>query len=127
MPVDFLARFIAFHGSRYRAGQAVFHLHNPEPLHWARYVAAFRDAGRSFELVSVAQWQRQLQQVDRDNALFDVLGFYLDGFEEDIGDISLIEHANARDGVHLMGERYPEKSPALLELGCRYLREIRFI
>lgn len=127
MPVDFLARFIAFHASRYRAGQAVFHLHNPEPLHWARYVAAFRDAGRSFELVSVAQWQRQLQQVDLDNALFDVLGFYLDGFEEDIGDISLIEHANARDGVHLMGERYPEKSPALLELGCRYLREIRFI
>ncbi len=127
MPVDFLARFIAFHGSRYRPGRSVFNLHNPEPLHWERYVAAFRGCGRMFELVSVAQWQGELQRVGRDNALFDVLGFYLEGFEEDIGDISLIDHDNAREGVRCMGTRYPEKTPALLERGCRYLREIRFI
>lgn len=127
MPVDFLARFVAFHGSRYRAERAVFNLHNPEPLSWERYVEAFRECGGPFEMVSVAHWQRELQRVDRANALFDVLGFYLDGFEEDIGDISLIEHANAREGVRSMGERYPEKNTALLERGCRYLREIRFI
>ncbi|MDR0280846.1 MAG: amino acid adenylation domain-containing protein [Paucimonas sp.] len=127
MPVDFLARFIGFHASRYRTAQAVFNLHNPEPLRWERYVAAFREYGQAFELVSVARWQRELQRVDRDNALFDVLGFYLDGFEEDIGDTSLIDHANAREGVLRMGARYPEKSAALLERGCRYLREIQFI
>lgn len=127
MPVDFLARFIGFHASRYRAAQAVFNLHNPEPLRWERYVAAFRQCGREFELVSVEHWQQQLQQIDRNNALYDVLGFYLDGFEEDIGDISHIAHANARDGVQRMGERYPEKSPALLERGCRYLQDIQFI
>lgn len=32
MPVDFLARFIAFHASRYQSEKAVFNLHNPEPL-----------------------------------------------------------------------------------------------
>jgi len=127
MPVDFLARFIAFHASRHQPARAVFNLHNPQPLRWERYVEAFREAGRAFELVSVAQWQRALQQVDRDNALFEVLGFYLDGFEEDIGDTSRIDHANAREGVRRMGERYPEKSPALLARGCRYLQEIRFI
>lgn len=127
MPVDFLARFIGFHASRYRAAQAVFNLHNPEPLRWERYVSAFRDYGQTFELVSVARWQRELQRVDRDNALFDVLGFYLEGFEEDIGDTSLIDHANAREGVQRMGDRYPEKNPALLARGCQYLREIQFI
>lgn len=127
MPVDFLARFIAFHASRYRPGEAVFNLHNPEPLRWKQYLAAFRDSGREFEVVSVEQWQRQLQRVDPDNALYDVLGFYLEGFEEDIGDISHIDHANARAGVQRMGERYPEKSPALLERGCRYLRDIQFL
>ncbi|MEE1926394.1 amino acid adenylation domain-containing protein [Pseudomonas sp. 148P] len=127
MPVDFLACFIGFHASRYRAAQAVFNLHNPEPLRWERYVTVFREYGQAFDLVSVASWQRELQRVDRDNALFDVLGFYLDGFEEDIGDTSLIDHANAREGVQRMGARYPEKSTALLERGCRYLREIRFI
>ncbi|WP_455920806.1 non-ribosomal peptide synthetase [Pseudomonas putida] len=127
MPVDFLARFMAFHCSRYQARQAVFNLHNPEPLSWASYVAAFREAGREFELVSVAQWQQQLGRVGSDNALFGVLGFYLDGFEEDIGDISRIDHGNARSGVQRMGERYPSKTPALLRKGCAYLKEIQFI
>jgi hypothetical protein len=84
MPVDFLARFIAFHASRYQPNQAVFNLHNPEPLSWDAYVASFRESGREFSLVSVADWQRQLARVDTDNALFGVLGFYLNGFEEDI-------------------------------------------
>ncbi|WP_249678532.1 non-ribosomal peptide synthetase [Pseudomonas abieticivorans] len=127
MPVDFLARFIAFHSSRYQAEHAVFNLHNPEPLSWESYVASFRAAGREFELVSVGQWQQQLNRVGHDNALFGVLGFYLDGFEEDIGDISRIDHHNALAGVLRMGERYPRKTPALLSKGCAYLREIQFI
>jgi len=127
MPVDFLARFIAFHASRYSSDRAVFNLHNPEPLSWDAYVTSFRETGSEFALVSVADWQQQLNRVDADNALFGVLGFYLNGFEEDIGDISLIGHANAEAGVHLMGAHYPQKSPALLRRGCDYLKEINFI
>lgn len=127
MPVDFLARFIGFHASRYQAGRAVFNLHNPEPLPWNSYVQAFRDAGREFELVSVADWQAQLGRVDSHNALFGVLGFYLDGFQEDIGDISMIEYRNALAGIEQMGSHYPHKTPALLRKGCAYLKEIEFI
>ncbi|WP_296262670.1 MULTISPECIES: non-ribosomal peptide synthetase [unclassified Pseudomonas] len=127
MPVDFLARFIAFHSSRYQPACAVFNLHNPEPLSWSAYVEAFREAGRAFEMVSVAHWQAQLSRVDSQNALFGVLGFYLDGFEEDIGDISMIAYQNALAGVERMGERYPQKTPALLRKGCDYLKEIDFI
>ena len=127
MPVDFLARFIGFHSSRYQPNRAVFNLHNPEPLSWSDYVDAFRKAGREFEMVSVAHWQTQLNRVDSHNALFGVLGFYLDGFEEDIGDISMIAYQNALVGVQRMGERYPQKSPALLRKGCDYLKEIDFI
>ncbi|MFJ2528171.1 amino acid adenylation domain-containing protein [Pseudomonas helmanticensis] len=127
MPVDFLARFIAFHASRYSPERAVFNLHNPEPLSWDAYVASFRETGSEFALVSVADWQQQLNRVDADNALFGVLGFYLNGFEEDIGDISLIGHANAEAGVQQMGAHYPQKSPALLRRGCDYLKEINFI
>ena len=127
MPVDFLARFIAFHASRYQPEKAVFNLHNPEPLSWDDYVASFREAGREFSMVSVAHWQQQLGRVDSDNALFGVLGFYLNGFEEDIGDISMIGHANAQAGVQQMGAHYPEKTPALLRRGCDYLKEINFI
>ncbi|RON15401.1 peptide transporter [Pseudomonas brassicacearum] len=127
MPVDFLARFIAFHAGRYQPEKAVFNLHNPEPLSWDDYVASFREAGREFSMVSVAHWQQQLGRVDSDNALFGVLGFYLNGFEEDIGDISMIGHANAQAGVRQMGAHYPEKTPALLRRGCDYLKEINFI
>ena len=127
MPVDFLARFIAFHASRYQPAQAVFNLHNPEPLSWDAYVASFRDSGREFSLVSVADWQRQLGRVDADNALVGGLGFYLNGFEEDSADTSLIRHDPARIGVRQMGARYPEKSPDLLRRGADYLKAIDFI
>ncbi|WP_440811542.1 thioester reductase domain-containing protein [Pseudomonas syringae] len=127
MPVDFLARFIGFHASRYLPERAVFNLHNPEPLSWSSYVEAFRASGHPFELVSVAQWQAQLSRVDNQNALFGVLGFYLDGLEEDIGDISMIEYQNTLAGIRHMGEQYPQKTPALLRKGCDYLKEIDFI
>lgn len=127
MPVDFLARFIGFQASRYQPGRAVFNLQNPLPLSWRDYVDAFRMAGRPFELVSVKQWQARLDEVDSRNALFGVLGFYLDGFEEDIGDISTIDFANAQAVVRQMGEMYPGKTPALLHKGCAYLKRIGFI
>lgn len=127
MPVDFLARVIGFQASRHQPDRAVFNLHNPEPLSWRTYVDAFRTAGRQFELVSVAHWQALLHRVDSRNAMFGVLGFYLDGFEEDIGDISMIEFQNAHAVIQQMGANYPGKTPALLETGCAYLKTIDFI
>lgn len=127
MPVDFLARFIAFHSGRCGDGGTVFNLHNPQPLSWETYVDAFRQAGHAFELVSVAHWQRHLHTVDSRNALFGVLGFYLNGVGEDIGDTSMIRHDNAQRGVEQMGTHYPEKNPALLRKGCEYLKSIGFL
>lgn len=127
MPVDFLARFIAFHSSRHQSDEAVFNLHNPEPLSWTDYIESFRSADLGFRWVSVEQWQQQLKQVDSSNALYGVLGFYLDGFEEDIGDISLIGHANTAAGVRRMGTVYPTKNPGLLRKGSDYLKTIHFL
>ena len=127
MPVDFLARFVAFHSGRRGDGGTVFNLHNPQPLSWESYVDAFRQAGHAFELVSVAHWQRHLHTVDSRNALFGVLGFYLNGMGEDIGDTSMIRHDNARRGVEQMDTHYPEKNPALLRMGCEYLKRIGFL
>ncbi len=75
----------------------------------------------------MAEWQQQLARVDSQNALFGVLGFYLNGVGEDIGDTSMIRHDNARRGVEQMGGRYPEKNPALLRKGCEYLRSTGFL
>lgn len=127
MPVDFLARFIAFHCNRFQADRSVFNLHNPQPLSWEHYLDAFNRAGHRFERVSTAYWQQTLRTVSQDNAMFGVLGFYLDRLDEDIGDTSMILHDNARRGVQQMGEQYPEKDPALLSKGCNYLKAIGFL
>ncbi len=127
MPVDFLARFIAFHCARFQADSCVFNLHNPQPLSWEHYLDAFSQAGHRFERVSVAQWQQALRTVDQDNALFGVLGFYLGSLDEDIGDTSMIRHDNARRGVQRMGVHYPEKDAVLLSKGCSYLKTIGFL
>lgn len=127
MPVDFFARFVAFHCGQSAVGQNVFNLHNPQPLSWDHYLDAFSQAGHHFERVSVAHWQRELHTVGRDNALFGVLGFYLDDLAEDISDISMICHENARQGVEAMGERYPQKDATLLRRGCDHLSAIGFL
>lgn len=127
MPVDFFARFVAFHCSQFSARRNVFNLHNPQPLSWDHYLDAFSQAGHPFERVSVAHWQRALRTVGCENALFGVLGFYLDDLSEDISDISMICHDNARQGVEAMGEHYPQKDPALLRKGCDHLRAIGFL
>lgn len=127
MPVDFFASFLAFHCGRFEHGRNVFNLHNPQPLSWDHYLDAFSLAGYRFERVSVACWQRALQTVSADNALFGVLGFYLEGLGEDIGDTSMIHHDNARRGVQAMHAQYPDKSPALLRKGCDYLKAVGFL
>ncbi|WP_034101818.1 amino acid adenylation domain-containing protein [Pseudomonas lurida] len=127
MPVDFFAGFVAFHCGRFDAQRPVFNLHNPRPLSWDHYLDAYSQAGYAFERVSVARWQRALRTVGHENALFGVLGFYLEGLGEDIGDTSMIHCDNARRGVEEMGADYPEKSPSLLQRGCDYLKAIRFL
>lgn len=62
-----------------------------------------------------------------ENALFGVLGFYLEGLDEDIGDTSMIRHDNARAGIEKMGTQYPDKNSALLRKGCDYLKAIGFL
>ncbi|MEB0108438.1 amino acid adenylation domain-containing protein [Pseudomonas sp. MH9.3] len=127
MPVDFFARFLAFHCGQFDSERSVFNLHNPQPLSWDDYLNAFSQAGHAFDRVTVVQWQQALRTVDRDNALFGVLGFYMDGPGEDIGDTSMIRFDNARHGVEQMGTHYPEKSPALLRQGCEYLKAVGFL
>ncbi len=56
-----------------------------------------------------------------------MLGFYLDGLGEDIGDTSMIRYDNARWGLEKMGMCYPPKSQALLRKGCDYLSAINFL
>ncbi|TFZ32713.1 hypothetical protein EWW49_36465, partial [Pseudomonas syringae] len=102
-------------------------LPQPEAWAWGDVVQTVRSAGRQVGRVSVEQWQAQRRRYDSQNALFGGLGFYLDGFEEDIDDISMIEHRNTLNGIRRMGEQYPPKTPALLRRGCDYLQAIDFI
>jgi amino acid adenylation domain-containing protein/thioester reductase-like protein len=127
MPVDFLAKVVAYQSSRYQPQAWVFNLHNPQPLSWPDYVSSFAQAGYSFDLVPIPVWQERLKEVDKDNALFGVLGFYLNGFEEDIGDVSSIHHQNTAHVIKRMGEAYPIKDHALLARGSAYLQRIHFI
>ncbi|WP_395609782.1 amino acid adenylation domain-containing protein [Pseudomonas sp. B22129] len=127
MPVDFFARFVAFQCSHFAVGRNIFNLHNPHPLSWDDYLDAFHQAGHCFQRVSVEHWQKALRTVGPDNAMFGVVGFYLNDLAEDIGDTAMICHENARRAVEAMGEQYPQQSPALLLKGCEHLKAIGFL
>lgn len=59
----------------------------------------------------------------RENALFSAR-VHLNGQGEDIGDISMIRHENARHGVKADGVLVSREEPALLRRGCQYLNAI---
>jgi amino acid adenylation domain-containing protein/thioester reductase-like protein len=125
-PVDFLAHAIVSL-SLSKSPLLVYHLHNPKPLTWVDYVSTLRIFGYQFDFVEPDLWRSRLLQIDETNALFDVISFYLDDENEDIGDMSLIHWQGTANALAELGINYPEKNLDLLQIHFRYLIESGFL
>ena len=126
-PVDFLARAIVGCTLDPRRSERVFHLHNPRPLTWNGYLQALARLGYPLVLEDAATWRNRLLSIDEANALFDVVAFYLDDRQDDIGDMSVIDHARSAATLARLGIAYPEKDERLLGQHFRYLIDCGFL
>ncbi|WP_456280532.1 amino acid adenylation domain-containing protein [Cupriavidus sp. JZ107] len=126
-PVDALARAMVRCTLDPRRDAAVFHLQNPQPLSWEDYLGALARLGYDLTLEDPAAWRRRLPSIDERNALFDVVAFYLDDSQEDIGDMSRIACARTTATLARLGVAYPAKDRSLLESHFRYLVESGFL
>ncbi|MDR8073009.1 amino acid adenylation domain-containing protein [Burkholderia cenocepacia] len=126
-PVDYLARAIVactLDGAR---TERVFHLHNPRPLDWAGYLRALARRGYPLRFEAPGVWRERLLSIDESNALFDVVAFYLDDRQDDIGDMAVIDHARTEATLRRLGVTYPDKDDALLDAHFGYLAECGFM
>ncbi|WP_323117933.1 amino acid adenylation domain-containing protein [Burkholderia alba] len=126
-PVDYLARAIvacALDGER---RDLVFNLHNPLPLDWAGYMRALVRHGYQLTLEDPDTWRQRLLSIDESNALFDVVAFYLDDRQDDIGDMSTIDHMRTEAALRRLGVAYPEKDEQLLDAHFGYLIDSGFL
>lgn len=125
-PVDYLAQAIVGL-SLVEQGEPVYHLHNPMPLTWKEYVNTLTQLGYRFEWIAPDAWRQRLLQLDEHNALFDVISFYLDEENEDIGDMSVIHWQRTARMLKQIGVDYPAKDHALLHAHFRYLMDCGFL
>ncbi|AJC21592.1 amino acid adenylation domain-containing protein [Pandoraea pulmonicola] len=127
MPVDFLARAIVRCTTDPQRELRVFHLQNPQPLTWEDYLGAVVECGYPLTLEEPAKWQQRLTSIDESNALYDVVAFYLDDSQEDIGDMSRIAHERTAGVLARLGVAYPRKDGRLLASHFRYLIQSGFL
>jgi len=120
-PVDFLARAIVLCSLDPQREQRVFHFQNPQPLTWEGYLGALSRLGYPLTLEDPAVWRERLMSIDEANALFDVVAFYLDDSQEDIGDMARIDHGMTAATLDRLGLPYLEKNAALLNAHFGYL------
>ncbi|ODP33701.1 amino acid adenylation domain-containing protein [Pandoraea sp. ISTKB] len=126
-PVDFLARAMVRCTTDPQRELRVFHLQNPQPLTWEDYLGALAQCGYSLALEEPADWRNRLTSIDESNALFDVVAFYLDDSQEDIGDMARIAHRETAQTLQRLGIAYPRKDDALLSHHFRYLIDSGFL
>lgn len=126
-PVDFLAEAAVRCTLAQPPATPVLHFHNPKPLRWVDYLRHWQERGYALELVAPDEWRRRIVDVDESNALYNVLSFYLDDDNEDIGDMSHIDHARTAAALAQVGMAFPDKDAALIEANMRYLLECGFM
>jgi amino acid adenylation domain-containing protein/thioester reductase-like protein len=127
MPVNFLAEAIARILADRKTYNQILNLHNPKPLLWLDYIDSFRKLGFDYKVVDPETWRSSIVDVNDNNALFSVLGFYLDEISEDIDDVSIINYSRTAKILSDHGLEYPDKDLRLLETGNKYLIDSSFI
>ena len=126
-PVDYLAQSIVALSLARGEQQRVFHLHNPRPLSWVEYVSHLREMGYAFNIVEPKTWHAALLGIDESNAIFDVVSFYLDERNEDIGDMSRFAHERTQECLRRVQVEYPAKDRLRLRRDFEYLQRCGFL
>ncbi len=126
-PVDFIAKGVVASSTCEKNHIPVLHFHNPTPLTWCDYVNRLNHHHVPVTLIPPQQWRRMLFTLDESNALFNVISFYLDDENEDIGDISTIDHHKTLARLQEFGMSHPVKDKALIDANLGFLVRTGFI
>ncbi|KEY57001.1 amino acid adenylation domain-containing protein [Serratia sp. DD3] len=126
-PVDFIAEGVVEGTLDKLKHVSVLHFHNPKPLSWKEYVGRLQHHGIEIEFIPDTEWRKNLLTLDPSNALYQVVSFYLDDKNEDIGDISNIEYSQTMNRLQLSGIDYPEKDQKLVDANLGFLISSGFI
>lgn len=126
-PVDFIAKGVVACSMREESRIPVLHFHNPMPLKWRDYVNRLNHHHVPVKLIPADQWRHMLFSIDERNALFNIISFYLDDQNEDIGDISNIDHHKTLERLQEFGMSHPVKDYPLVDANLGFLVRSGFI
>ncbi|MBE9144075.1 thioester reductase domain-containing protein [Planktothrix mougeotii LEGE 06226] len=78
-PVDFVSRSIVYLSQQPESLNQVFHLNNPYPLHWNKFIEWIREYGYLIDQIPYQDWLNRLKQesISTNNPLSPLLSFFL--------------------------------------------------
>jgi thioester reductase-like protein len=59
--------------------ESIYHIVNPHPIHWSDILDAMKSSGMTFDIISPAEWVKELSKDDT-NPAFRLMAFYEDNF-----------------------------------------------
>jgi len=126
LPVDFVSRLIVAIGTSTMFKNKVFNLSNRNNISWKEIIHSLNDFGYDVKLVNNNIWIDSLNNIGRNNALFNLLPLYLnagDGWEKSLNKISLSHDSNTQQAMDTFSLKYPVIDKQLLFKCFTFLKQ----
>lgn len=119
LPVDFVSKAIISLSMLEPAESHIYHVDHPTGIMWTDLVAWLNQYGYSIKLIPMSEWQKKLRTIDKDNALYPFLPYYL-ALPENYRSPD-VRTDKASKALKHFGISYPEINDKLLNTYFDYL------
>lgn len=117
LPVDFVSSLIIDIATSNVFDNKVFNFSNRNQIAWVDIIHCLNEYGYDVKLIPSHTWIDSLKEIEKNNALFNLLPLYLNsdhGWEKSLNKISLSHDANLQQAMDMFGMTYPSIDSALL-------------
>ncbi|MCL9684279.1 amino acid adenylation domain-containing protein [Legionella maioricensis] len=110
LPVDFLSRMIVKISSISDFNNKVFNFSNTNRVSWVNIIKFLNSSGHNIKLIDKEDWHHSLQEIGRDNSLFNLLPLYRglgSNMEGSFNQSKFSYDENVRVALNIFNESYP--------------------
>ena len=124
LPVDFVSEIIVAISTAAIFSNKVFNLSNKNKITWMEIIYNINDLGHNIKLVPHNIWINSLKNIEKSNALYNLLPLYLysgDNWEKSLNKITLVHDSNVQQAIEIFGFKYPVIDKKILSKCVKFL------
>jgi thioester reductase-like protein len=126
LPVDFLSRMIVKISLNNDFNNKVYNFSNTNKVSWSNIIKFLNASGHNIKLIDKKYWGRSLQEIGRDNSLFNLLPLSRgadNNMEDSFNQSKFANDNNVRIALETFNEEYPIINDEILSKFLYFLRK----